>query len=120
VLVVDDDERVRNALALLLGRAGAIVEAAESAVAARQRMAILVPQVLLCDIAMPDEDGYQFIRSLRASGNKIPAIALTAYASRADAERAIASGFDIHVAKPVDFERLVASVAQLVRAQNRI
>ncbi|HSD88719.1 MAG TPA: ATP-binding protein [Kofleriaceae bacterium] len=122
VLVVDDDERVRNALALLLARAGALVESAESATVARERMASRAPHVLLCDIAMPDEDGYTFIRSVRASGNKIPAIALTAYASRADAERAIASGFDIHVAKPVDFERLVASVSQLVHGgtQNRI
>jgi len=119
VLVVDDDERVRNALALLLGRAGAAVDAAASAVMARERMALREPQVLLCDIAMPDEDGYQFIRSVRASGNKIPAIALTAYASRADAERALASGFDVHVAKPVDFERLVASVAQLVRGTQK-
>jgi signal transduction histidine kinase/ActR/RegA family two-component response regulator len=121
VLVVDDDERVRNALALLLVRAGASVDAAESAAAARAQIAIRAPQVVLCDIAMPGEDGYQFIRSIRATGSKIPAIALTAYASRADAERAIASGFDVHVAKPVDFERLVASVAQLVRGstQNR-
>ncbi|HEY5928204.1 MAG TPA: ATP-binding protein [Kofleriaceae bacterium] len=114
VLVIDDDERVRNALALLLDRAGAIVDRAESATAARQQMSRGLPQVIICDIAMPDEDGYTFIRGIRASGSQIPAIALTAYASRADAEEAVAAGFDLHVAKPVDFQNLVTSLTQVI------
>jgi signal transduction histidine kinase/ActR/RegA family two-component response regulator len=118
VLVVDDDERVRNALALLLDRAGAIVDRAESAATARDQIARRPPQIILCDIAMPDEDGYELIRALRASGNKTPAIALTAYASRTDAEQAIAAGFDLHVAKPIDFERLIASVTQVISSKH--
>jgi len=118
VLVIDDDERVRNALALLLDRAGAIVDRAESAFAAREQMARRDPQVIVCDIAMPDEDGYEFIRSLRASGNKIPAIALTAYATQADAEQAVSAGFDLHVAKPVDFQRLVASLTHVIDSRR--
>jgi signal transduction histidine kinase/ActR/RegA family two-component response regulator len=119
VLVIDDDERVRNALALLLDRAGAIVDRAESANAAREQMSLRTPHVIVCDLAMPDEDGFAFIRSLRASGNQIPAIALTAYASRADAEQAVSAGFDIHVAKPVDFHRLVASLAHVIESRRR-
>jgi signal transduction histidine kinase/CheY-like chemotaxis protein len=114
VLVVDDDERVRNALALLLDRVGAVVDHAESALAARLQMARSRPQVIICDIAMPDEDGYAFIRRLRASGNKTPAIALTAYATRADADEATSAGFDLHLAKPVDFQRLIASLTHVV------
>jgi CheY-like chemotaxis protein len=119
VLVVDDDDRVTTALALLLDRAGAIVDRARSAQDARQQLSRHVPQVILCDIAMPDEDGYEFIRSLRASGSKIPAIALTAYASQADAQQALAAGFDLHVAKPVDFQRLVASLTHVIETRAR-
>jgi signal transduction histidine kinase len=117
VLVVDDDQRVRDALTHLLGRAGARVVPAESASVARERLESDSPQIMVCDIAMPGEDGYTFMRSIRATGNKIPAIALTGYASRADADAALSSGFDMHIAKPIDFEQLVASVTQLVRVQ---
>jgi signal transduction histidine kinase len=114
VLVVDDDERVRNALAFLLDRAGAIVDRADSAAAARRKLGQTSPDVVICDIAMPDEDGYTFIRSLRASGNKVPAIALSAYASSGHADEAVSAGFDLHVAKPVDFESLGASLARVL------
>lgn len=114
VLVVDDDDRVRTALSMLLRRAGAQVAGADSAATARVEIATTDPQVIICDIGMPDEDGYTFIRKLRETGTNIPAIALTAYASRADATNALAAGFNLHVAKPVDFERLVASLSQLL------
>jgi signal transduction histidine kinase len=115
VLVIDDDARVRVALTELLRRAGAHVVPAESAPTARNHILSDAPHVIVCDIAMPGEDGYEFMRALRASGNKIPAIALTGYASRADADMALSSGFDMHVAKPIDFDRLVASVTHLLR-----
>jgi hypothetical protein len=118
VLVVDDDQRVRDALALLLERAGAVVETAESAAAARERVALRAPEALVCDIAMPGEDGNSFIRDLRASGRDIPAIALTAYAMESDVEKALAAGFDLHVAKPVDIEHLVAEIGELVAARR--
>jgi len=119
VLVIDDDERVRNALALLLDRAGAIVDRADSAAAARQQLVRTNPHIVICDIAMPDEDGYTFIRSLRASGNKVPAIALTAYASSAHSDEALSAGFDLHVAKPVDFQNLVASLARVLDLRRK-
>jgi signal transduction histidine kinase/CheY-like chemotaxis protein len=113
ILVVDDDCRVLDALKLLLGRAGAVVVTAQSTDDAKLRLAEQLPDVLLCDIAMPGEDGYSLIASLRASGVAVPAIALTAHAMEADAARAIAAGFDVHLAKPVDFDRLVGCISSL-------
>jgi len=114
VLVVDDDWRVREALALLLDRAGAIVDTAESAAAAREKMKVQMPAIVVSDIAMPGENGYHFMRQLRATGCAIPAIALTAHATRADIDRAHEAGYEIHLAKPVDFEKLVERIDELV------
>ncbi len=114
VLVIDDDDHVRTALAVLLGRVGAIVDTADSASTGHACMVAAVPQVLICDIGMPGEDGYCFVRSLRAAGCKIPSIALTAYASNLDAERALEAGFDVHLSKPVSVERLVDALSELL------
>jgi signal transduction histidine kinase/ActR/RegA family two-component response regulator len=112
ILIVDDDDRLRGALTTLLHRAGAIVEVAESAAQARSMLDEFAPEVLLCDIAMPEEDGYTFVRKLRADPqrNHLPALALTAYASELDRADSAAAGFDRHIAKPVEFEHLVASI----------
>ena len=118
VLVVDDDPRVREALALLLDRAGAVVDTADSAAAARARIADRAPDALVCDIAMPVEDGYSFIRGVRGSGGQVPAIALTAHASEADVERALDAGFDRHLAKPIEFELLVAALDEVMVAHR--
>jgi CheY-like chemotaxis protein len=114
LLVVDDDPRVRQALALLLARAGAVVMLAEDTVAARRQLAAEHPDVILCDIAMPREDGYSLMRELRAAGCTIPAIALTAHAATRDADTARVAGFNIHLAKPVNFEKLVRAIADLI------
>jgi signal transduction histidine kinase len=119
VLVVDDDPRVRDALALLLQRAGAAVESAESAESARTHIAASAPDVILCDIAMPGEDGYHFVEQLRRAKVAIPAIALTAHATETDSRRAKAAGFDVHLAKPIDFERLVATIDRLIVSRRR-
>lgn len=119
VLVIDDDPRVREALAVLLDRAGAVVDTADSAAMARARIADCPPDALVCDIAMPVEDGYSFIRGLRGSGGNVAAIALTAHATESDVSRSLAAGFDRHLAKPVEFERLVANIAELVGARTR-
>jgi signal transduction histidine kinase len=116
VLVVDDDPRVRNAFAVLLDRAGAVVDTADSAASARVRIAHGAPHALICDLAMPDEDGYSLLRQLRAAGSTIPAIALTAHATLADIQRARAAGFEVHLAKPVDFAKLVENIDQLVHS----
>jgi CheY-like chemotaxis protein len=112
ILVIDDDDRLRGALTTLLHRAGAIVEVAQSAAEARRLLDRFGPEVLLCDIAMPEEDGYTFVRKLRADPKRgrLPALALTAYASELDRADSAAAGFDRHIAKPVEFEHLVASI----------
>jgi signal transduction histidine kinase/CheY-like chemotaxis protein len=114
VLVVDDDAGVRKALAVLLGRVGIRVDTADSAAAARTRIAETPPQAMICDIAMPGEDGYTFLRSLRDSGCEIPAIALTAFATEMDEQRAFDAGFDIHLTKPISIERLVEALSDVL------
>ncbi|CAN5350328.1 hypothetical protein BH11MYX1_BH11MYX1_44570 [soil metagenome] len=116
VLVIDDDERVCDVLARLLSNAGAVVETATSAAAGRAKLLLAQPQALVCDLAMPDEDGCTFLRTLRAAGSQVPAIALTAHATPTDITRARSAGFEVHLAKPVDFELLVENIDQLVAA----
>ena len=96
----------------VVAHAGQIREKPASAEEARRILEDGEPQVLLCDIAMPDEDGYTFVRSLRATAawRDLPALALTAYASDLDRADATAAGFDRHIAKPVEFEHLVESI----------
>jgi CheY-like chemotaxis protein len=113
--VVEDDDASRELLRLTLERAGASVDTVTSASDARREMENDPPDVLISDIRMPDEDGYALIRSLRRAGIETPAIALTAFARREDAEEARAAGFQIHLPKPVDAGLLVDAVAQLLR-----
>ena len=118
VLVVEDDDEARDLVKITLERAGASVEAVSNSHDARREMLEDAPDVLISDIRMPDEDGYELLRSLRGAGVDTPAIALTAYARREDAEDARAAGFQIHLPKPVDAARLVEAVARLLRDQN--
>ena len=78
-----------------------------------------VPDVLISDIGMPEQDGYELIRKVRNlpvdRGRTIPAIALTGYASRKDRERALTSGYDRHMAKPIEQAEIIAAIASLVR-----
>jgi CheY-like chemotaxis protein len=103
VLIVEDDTDSRNVLAVLLQQLGAIVEAVASAQEAVERVTSRLPDVLVSDIGMPDEDGYSLIRRVRQLGceRRLPAIALTAYARTQDAEAAIGAGYDWHLPKPV-------------------
>jgi signal transduction histidine kinase/ActR/RegA family two-component response regulator len=113
ILLVDDDREWREAAEVLLGDAGATVRAAASAAEARRVLASFSPDVVVSDIAMPDEDGYALVRSLRLAGATVPAVALTALARREDAERARQAGFQVHMTKPVDPVRLVRMLAAL-------
>ena len=115
VLIVEDDTDSRNVLAVLLQRLGALVEAVASAKEAYDRIAHRRPDVLVSDIGMPEEDGYSLIRRLRQMGGerKLPAIALTAYARKQDADAALGAGYDCHLPKPVapaDLVRAIKSV----------
>jgi signal transduction histidine kinase/CheY-like chemotaxis protein len=115
VLVVDDDEDARLLLQMTLSRYGAAVTTAGSARDALAAIDREVPHVVLSDIGMPHEDGYDLLRRLRArpaeQGGAIPAVAVTAYASATDRSSTQAAGYQPHVAKPFE----PADVARLVR-----
>jgi CheY-like chemotaxis protein len=117
ILVVDDDEDSRDLIGLMLVDQGAVVSSAASAAEGLRQLAESPPDVLVSDIGMPDVNGYSLIRRIRSlssdRGGKTPAVALTAYARAEDGERAFAAGFQAHVTKPVDPERLSAVVANL-------
>jgi two-component system CheB/CheR fusion protein len=117
VLLIDDDDDTRGAFALMLHGLGAEVRAAGSAAEGLAAVDAFRPHVILCDIAMPGEDGYAFIRKLRSlprdRGGQTPAAALTALASEEDRQRALSAGFQMHLAKPIDVARLAAAVGVL-------
>ena len=116
-LVVDDDADARELLALTLTSAGAVAIVAGSVRDALRLLEVERPDLLLTDVGMPEQDGLDLIRIVRAlppeSGGRIPAIAVTAYASSAEREAALAAGFDGHVAKPYDADALIAVIAAL-------
>ena len=125
VLVVDDEPDARQVIRIGLEQRGATVQTAasvEEALAALVRLG--PPDVLLCDIGMPGEDGYSLIRRLRqfgdAEGGNVPAVALTAYARAEDRDRALAAGFQAHVPKPVEPARLAEAVAVVLRGERRV
>jgi CheY-like chemotaxis protein/anti-sigma regulatory factor (Ser/Thr protein kinase) len=119
VLVVDDDQQSLEVLAAQLQTSRAVVLTASSAAQALQLLQSRPVDVLLADIGMPDEDGYDLIRKVRALQAprvaSIPAGAVTAFARDEDRQAALAAGFQLHVAKPVDAMALVSTVARLGR-----
>jgi signal transduction histidine kinase/CheY-like chemotaxis protein len=121
ILVVDDEEDARELLKTVFGSHGALVTTAGSAADALREVDRVVPDVIVSDIGMPLEDGYSFIRRLRARPERemrnVPAVALTAYASAADRENAITAGYQAHVAKPFEPAEVVHVVHDLARAE---
>jgi signal transduction histidine kinase/ActR/RegA family two-component response regulator len=117
VLVVDDEEDARDLLATALAQYGAEVRTAASAANAWREIESRPPDVVLSDIGMPDEDGYTLVRRLRSRsgsrGGRIPAVAVTAYASDDDRLAAQTAGFQAHVAKPFEPSELARLVAAL-------
>jgi PAS domain S-box-containing protein len=117
VLVVDDEEDALALVSQVLAAHGAEVHAVASAREALDKVGSLLPDVIVSDIGLPEEDGYSLIRKIRSlpteRGGKTPAVALTAYAREEDADRAFAAGYQIHVAKPVEPTELATVVANL-------
>ena len=118
VLIVDDEPDGRTLISRILEGRGArptCASSAEEALACLQRDRF---NILLSDIGMPDVDGYEFIRKVRAleSGGRaaIPAIAITAYARTEDRQRSLLAGYQMHLAKPVEARELVAAIASLL------
>lgn len=118
LLIVDDEADAREVMRFMLERGGARVRTADSAAQALDAVREERPDLLISDIGMPVEDGYVLVRRLRAMeqslGRRLPAIALTAYASEEDTRRALSAGFDAHLSKPVDPARLIEIAAGLV------
>jgi PAS domain S-box-containing protein len=119
VLLVEDDDDTRNMLTILLEAHGAVVQGAPSATAAVEALEHAQPDIVICDIGLPGTSGLDLIRMIRSlpveRGGGVPALALTAYASVSDRERALAAGFQEHLPKPVEPSALAAAVAQLAR-----
>ena len=120
VLVIDDEPDGREIVAAVLSRCGAEVVVATGAAEGIALLAREHPHVIVCDIEMPDEDGYRFIRHVRSlpreQGGLTPAAALTAYAATEDRMRALSAGFQIHVPKPVQPAELATVVASLAKS----
>ena len=116
-LVVDDDADSRELLTLTLTSAGAVAIVASSVREALRLLESERPDLLLTDIGMPEQDGLDLIRIIRAmpaeSGGRIPAIAVTAYASSAEKALALNAGFDRHVAKPYEPAAVIEIIAAL-------
>ncbi|HKY04176.1 MAG TPA: CHASE domain-containing protein [Blastocatellia bacterium] len=116
VLVVEDEPDTREMISMLLAQSGATVTTAPSARAALDSITSFKPDILVSDIGMPDEDGHALIRKVRAMESpeaRLPAIALTAYAREEDRQLALANGYQLHVAKPVDPQELIVNIASL-------
>jgi two-component system CheB/CheR fusion protein len=117
VLLIEDDDDTRESFAMMLEALGAEVHEATSAATGLAAVAAFSPHVIVCDIAMPVEDGFDFIRALRGltleNGGETPVAALTALASEADRRRVLDAGFQMHLPKPIDAQRLAAAVGNL-------
>ncbi|HJR09591.1 MAG TPA: response regulator [Pyrinomonadaceae bacterium] len=116
ILVVDDEEDTRELVQEVLVRQGAEVRICASAAEALRTLAAWNPSLLVSDIGMPKEDGYELIKRVRKLDaehhGQIPAVALTAYAGAENGKRALDAGFQTHLAKPVDPKELIETVAR--------
>jgi signal transduction histidine kinase/ActR/RegA family two-component response regulator len=117
VLAVDDEDDALSLMREILEAAGAHVWTETSAARALEVLRQRVPDVIIADVGMPEMDGFEFIREVRRAANpsarEVPAAALTAYARAQDRIHALASGFQMHIAKPVDPTELIVTVAAL-------
>ena len=118
ILVVEDEAATSAAVRRLLEAAGAQVQVTASVAGAVEAYTMRPPDLILCDIGLPGEDGYSLVRIIReheqtASARRVPAVAVTAFAGRQDRERALAEGFDEHLPKPVAPERLISLLEEI-------
>jgi PAS domain S-box-containing protein len=118
IMIVDDDDDSREMLKILLSTRNAEVLAAGSAMECLAQFTAFRPDILISDLGMPEMDGYDLIKQVRSlsaeSGGDVPAIALTGYVSVEEQKRVRASGFDSHIAKPLDQSILVQTISELL------
>jgi len=119
ILVVEDEDDSRELLCHILSEAGAQCTSLASAAQALAALAQHSFTAMISDIGMPEQDGIQFMRTLRDRGVNIPAIALTAYTRPTDRAAALDAGYDAHVGKPVDASELFAVVRSVVARVRR-
>lgn len=123
ILVVDDEGDNLEVMETILTQQGATILTARSAAGALEHMIHSQPDLLISDIGMPEADGYELIRQVRSlpreRGGQIPAIALTAYVREEDRLRALAAGFQQHMAKPIDATELSAIAAHLLQSTHK-
>jgi CheY-like chemotaxis protein len=119
VLIIDDDSEARDLLRTVLRYCGALVSIAPSAGEGLETLRRVLPDIIVCDIAMPEHDGYWFVRSLRAlspeGGGGLPVIAITAHGATHGPDRTLPAGFQAHIRKPVDPWELCRVVATMTR-----
>jgi CheY-like chemotaxis protein len=113
VLVVEDVDDARETLVGSLADRGAMAEGAADVAAAIERFAVAKPAVVVSDIGLPIEDGYALIARIRALGYDVPVIAVTAFGTNEDRDRALAAGFAEHLTKPVYPRRLLEAVRRV-------
>ena len=122
ILLVEDVDDARDMFTVMLELSGARVMAAASVGQAMELMERAVPDVLVSDIGMPGEDGYELIAKMRARsadhGGTMPAIALTGFTTSQDRARALAAGFDAYLTKPLEPTVLVETIASLIACRT--
>ncbi len=118
VLVVDDEADARELVQFILEQEGAIVICAASAIEALQILQTSTIELLISDIGMPDCDGYQLLEQIRALGQKLPAIALTAYAGELNQQKSRQAGFEQHLSKPLDPVALTTAIATCLKSAS--
>ena len=117
VLLVEDQDDAREALARILIAQGVAVSAAPSAPAALELLEKSLPHLIISDISMSGMDGYMFMKEVKCRYADIPSIALTAFTREEDKQRALAAGFNRHMAKPLDAAHLIDVMRELVGTQ---
>ena len=115
VLVVDDDPNARDLLKTVLEYCGALTTVVGSAAEALETLQRVTPDALLCDISMPEHDGYWLVEKIRALPRPVPAVAITAHGDRHSPERTLAAGFLAHLRKPVDPWELCRVMSNVTR-----
>jgi CheY-like chemotaxis protein len=123
VLVVDDEADARILIHRVLAQCNAEVLTAPNAAEGLAMIQQHKPHVLISDIGMPETDGYQFLRQVRQlppeQGGNTPAVALTAFARSGDRTRAMMAGYQVHIAKPIEAQELLATVGSLAGRTGR-
>jgi CheY-like chemotaxis protein len=124
ILVVEDDPDARELMHAVFEQRGAQVRSADGVARAFELLADGLPDIIVSDIAMPEEDGVAFLRRLREMpaplGGRIPAVAVSAFTANSDRTRALEAGFDRYLIKPVDFEQLCLTIQSLVDRHDKV